>query len=261
MKLAALFLAAALVGCGATATRIDYLETDTFISSADPSEHATYPYLKVGKAMTGEERSIVKLPTGKRNADTHLEEALRDPSLVLFFPFFVLVDVMADLFSCQGKTLAPTLLTSAKLVFDVTGNSEGTLGGKMSLHLLSKPWWQTANWSRAHVFSSTGAWAQPGGDMEASALAASTQSTATTIEFDVTTYFKGLLATESVHYGLLLKSSASSMGAVTLASTQATSSLSRPRVVSVYNCITPTSLLLAEESEAQPFTYILGQPR
>ncbi len=257
--LVTLLLVLVASSCGDTVTKVDYLETDTFLSSADIAGHGELKYLALSKSATAEERTIVKLPTGKRDKDKNLEDTLANPLAVPFFVFYILSDILEDIFSCHGYGLSAASLTNAKLVFDVIDNQEGvgTLSGKISLGLLGAPWWQSADWYRAHHFSEKhGVWASPGGDLDPSFTAVDATETGTApsskIEFDITPYFSQLISTDKpVHYGMLLSSKNGTLGRVKLYSTQATT-YRRPRVVSTYSCPAASRAALRE------FIYFLG---
>ncbi len=258
-SLISLFLILVLVGCDTvTVTQIIKLETDTYISSADFTNHSALPYLKVSKGSTGEERTIVKIPTGKNRdkQDDNLEELLKNPLFVLAGGyFFITLAILNKILSCDSSNIiTPDNLTSAKLIFDVTDNQEGTLSSKMNLQLLSKPWWQHATWDNAYYFSSKGRWSSKGGDTDPTFQPVTNSSSAnTTIEFDITTYFKSLItAQETTHFGMLVSPMAALNG-VTLASTQYSGLGQRPRVEAVYTgkCVKGSSSGVAK-------TYFLG---
>jgi hypothetical protein len=264
-----------LSACGVSTTLTQYVETDTYITNTDPGNHSELSYLKVSNTGNGEERSLVKLPTGKQDTDESLSAIFKDPAAtIVLAPFIVLAEILQQIFSCTSKTLAPELLTSAKLVFDVT-QTVGTpnLSNQVSLALVARPWFQTSNWTQAHGFSSSGNWAQPGGDMDASftPLASTHVNPAAnsgTLEFDVTTYFRSLISSQTPHYGLELRSThGAALNAVTLASSQYSAVAQRPRLVSTYRCITPGSGvrsgfgMAAVEAEPEAHTFILGTPR
>jgi hypothetical protein len=243
-----LFAALCMQACGPSTTYVDYVETDTYLSATDSSNHAESKELKLSLDGSGEERVLLKIPTGKRDVGDNLSEAFKNPLSWAMAPFVILAEIFAEIFDCRSQTLAPALLTSAKLVVDVTSNASGTsLSNQVSMQLVARPWWQDANWTRAHGFSQSGAWQQAGGDLDSSfAAAAATHvsgPTTGTLEFDMTSYFRSLLTTETAHYGMELKASAGTLQAVKLASAQNASTTQRPRLVTTYNCITPTGSL------------------
>ncbi|MBI3533922.1 MAG: DNRLRE domain-containing protein [Deltaproteobacteria bacterium] len=247
----------ALSGCGGTVTQIDYLETDTFISSTDLTNHAALNYLEISKSASGEERIIVKLPTGKRSLTENFDAVFSENPIagIALMPFLILIDIIADLLSCKDAALNSTSLTSAKLVFDISDNQEGSLTSKISMGLLSKPWWQSANWERAHHFSSKGRWVTQGGDLDSSFAVITGSVNGSTLEFDVTSYFKTLISNkETTHYGLLIKSETPALASVRFDSTQTSTSTKRPRLVSTYQCLQPkTNIQAGKES-----VYYLG---
>ncbi|MCM2278135.1 MAG: hypothetical protein NDJ89_08665 [Oligoflexia bacterium] len=236
--------AALLAGCGQTSiTQTLPLETDTYISSADEANHSELEYVLASRSASLEERIILKLPTTDKDTDETLEEILEQGLLFLFYMPF---EVMARIISCSDEILRPENLSSATIVLDVDASRtiEPALSGKLQLNLLAKPWWQSASWNRAHPFSKKGLWSTPGGDIDPSvSFAANTTGTsgsATTVNFDITTYFKALISAEGrvPHYGMLVSSANPTMAAVSLRSTQALSTFERPRVLATYtgNC-------------------------
>jgi hypothetical protein len=254
----ALFLACFSFACTETsATRTVYLETDTYISSTDASNHAELPYLKVSRSRSLEERSIVKLPTGKLASDPdplsdNLSAAFSNPEDIVFFPFFIFADIFADLFQCQNQTITSSNLTQALLEFDVLSNTTGTLnGGQLSLQTLNRPWFQSTNWQVAHPFSSAGAWTKAGGDVDPTFTPLPSQeidvagtTPETVLSFDITDYLKSLLnLSQPVHYGMMISVNPNYAGdaVVSLDSTQSTTQTYHPRVVSTYSCLTTNS--------------------
>ncbi|MEK6704761.1 MAG: hypothetical protein AABZ06_03150 [Bdellovibrionota bacterium] len=245
MRMVSILLVTVLVissGCGGSVTFIDYVETDTYISSADQSSHADDQILRISKSQSIEERAIVKLPTGKRDRNSHIENLLSDPISSLLIPFLIIPAILLDIFNCGDATLAPDNLTSAKLILSVVESSESGLTGKVELLLLEKPWWHTANWDRAHYFSSKGKWSQSGGDFDPTFTALTSSEASGEMEFDITNYFKTLiLQQETAHFGFVLRSGASSLSPVSLASTQYSISSKGPRLESTYACVSRTS--------------------
>jgi hypothetical protein len=257
----ALGLSFLLSGCGNTITLTSYVETDTYISSSDPANHAELPYFKVSSANGVEERALLKLPTGKESTDYNLSQLLANPAAWPLAPFFIVLDIFAQFFNCTSTPLAASNLQSAYLVLNVSQNAGGgSLASKMNIQLSAKPWWQTVNWKQAHSFSTSGQWAQQGGDPDSSFTPiASADGTATgTIQFDVTSYFKTLLQNqEQPHYGFIMRSVSGTLAPVTLASVQSTDSSQKPRLVSTYKCISPSGSLQAQD-QPQSYTYVLG---
>ena len=243
-----------------TVTTVDYVETDTYISNIDTSNHASLNHLLVSKSDSREDRALFKLPTGERKGNTPNEPAFDDLFDALFvgllFPFYITTEIMQSLLGlCTQEILKPENLTNAKLVFDVVTSQESDLSGKIQLSLLARPWWQNASWDRAHPFSSKGVWSTPGGDLDnsftpkTSTIGASTNES--TIEFDVTDYFKTLLQGDrSLHYGMVLSSALGSLSQTKLTSTQSLSLAARPRVVSTYTGICPQT----PTDESSPFS-------
>jgi hypothetical protein len=242
-----LLLGLGLTSCSQSTTVIDYIETDTYVSSSDSTNHSDLSYLDVSKSASAEERAVFKLPTGKGTIDDNLSDLFADPILdTPANPFFVLDTILQAIFGCTAYSLSPSQLTSASLQFDV-GNSGGqSLGGLISLKLLSRPWWQNTDWLHAHFFSGTGLWAQPGGDFDPSFTPVAATVSGGTISFDVTTYFRSLISSSNpVHYGMMLVASGTSLQPVVLISAQGQGGQyegSGPRVVSTYNCISPAGL-------------------
>jgi hypothetical protein len=243
-KLSARLLAAislVLGGCGGTVTKVDFLETDTTLSSADPTSHAETPTLNVSRSSTLEERAIFKLPTGSRDSDSTIDQIFSNPiDQIVFFPFLLGADILSAIFACPNESsgLAASELTSAHLRFDVASTTEASLDGKLDLVVVARPWWQTANWQNAHFFSSSGAWSTPGGDVDPSTPAVpNTLISAGTIDFDVTSYFRAIIASsQPVHFGMMIEAASAILGETQLASVQTNGSFERPRVVSTYQC-------------------------
>jgi hypothetical protein len=221
-------------GCGeVSVTTTVPLETDTFISSADASNHSELDALRISRSATLEERTIVKLPTTKKTSGDTANEILVDEMVELFFfPLWFL----ADLLSCDEQLFQPSNLTKAELVFDVADDQEGALAGKLELDLLSKPWFQTVSWTQAHPFSRRGIWETPGGDMDPSFTGVASAVSASTLRFDITAYLKNLndLGGKGTHFGFLIRATGGAMNPVTLRSVQTASVSSRPRLVSTY---------------------------
>lgn len=231
-----LFFSLLLSGCGLTTiTDIRILETDTYISSLDPIDHSSDKEILLYKDSTLEERIIVKIPTGEKEDEEYLDDVLANPLNFALFPFIIFASVLKDLFDCQTNVLQPENLTDSRLVFNVVQDGEGSLGGKIGLNSLTKPWWHNANWTAAHFFSFRGLWDSPGGDIDSTFTELDSVVSGSTIEFGITTYFKSLITSgQEVHYGLVLKSKQATLGRVRLASTQHGTVSERPRVVSTY---------------------------
>lgn len=245
---AAALTLALLCSCGpvSSVTEVIPLDTDTYISSSDPSNHVELDHLDISKSGALEERIITKLPTTDQDSESVVEQTLDDFFVTLFF--FPLA-IISDLLQCDAQITQPQNLTSAYLVFDVNTNPQGALDGLIQLRTLSKPWWQTVNWVRAQPFSGRGVWATPGGDVDPSFLPVQAQSTGTdSIQFDITHYFQNLIEANgtAAHYGFLLESTGTSLLPVTLHSTQYEEIDARPRLVSTYvgTCGSDTSIRL-----------------
>jgi hypothetical protein len=231
------------LSCSPTTTVIDYIETDTYISTTDSSNHADLSTLRVSKTASTEERAVFKLPTGKGTIDDNLSDLFSSPLLnTPLNPFFILEAILQQIVGCTAFSLSPSQLTAASLVFNVNDNGGQSLGGLISLKLLNRPWWQNTDWLHAHFFSETGAWTAPGGDFDTTFTPVASVVSGSTITFDITTYFQSLISSSSpVHYGMMLVAS-SSLQPVVLSSAQTTNSGSGPRVVSTYNCVSPSGL-------------------
>jgi hypothetical protein len=241
-KLIVCLIIGPFLGCSPTTTVTNYIETDTYISSADSTNHADNTSLNVSKTAGLEERAVFKLPTGKGTIDNNLTDLFNGPlSETPLNPFFVLDVILQAIFNCS-TTLTASNLTAASLVFDVNNNGGQSLGGLISLKLLNRPWWQNTDWLHAHFFSESGAWAQPGGDFDSSFTPVASVVSGSTITFDITAYMQSLISSASpVHYGMMLVAN-STLQRVGLAAVQtaAGSTGIGPRVVSTYNCVSPT---------------------
>jgi hypothetical protein len=247
------------LGCSPSTTVIDYIETDTYISTTDSANHADLNTLRVSKTASTEERAVFKLPTGKGTLDNNITDLFGGPSLdTPLNPFFILETILQAIFGCTEFSLSPAQLTAASLVFNVNDSGGQSLGGLISLKLLNRPWWQNTDWLHAHFFSETGAWTMPGGDFDSTFTPISSVVSGSTITFDVTTYLQSLISSSSpVHYGMMLVAS-SSLQPVVLSSAQ-TQSGNGPRVVSTYNCVSPSGLEQgSHELNLVHNTYYLG---
>jgi hypothetical protein len=237
-----LFLVLTLSGCGlvGSTTVVQPLDTDTYISSGDPSNHSELTYLRLSKSPALEERVIVKLPTGQDNVDQNIQSALQNPADVLVLgPFIIFLAILQALLGC-GSPIIPQSLTQANLVFNVLQTQEASLNGQITLQLLAKPWWQTVNWAQAYPFTLSGMWAVPGGDVDPSFTpVVGTLNGQGELSFDITSYFSTMIEQQNtiVHYGMMLTATNSSLSQTDLVSTQGADVSTRPAVVSTYSCL------------------------
>jgi hypothetical protein len=271
--LLALSLSLWAAGCGSTVTLVSYVDTDTYISSADANNHSELPYLDVSNTGGVEERALLKLPTGKEDQGYALSQIfgnLSDPLTWPLAPFVIVLDIFAAFFNCTAQTLSPANLVSSYLVLDVSQNAGGAALSQITIQHLAKPWWQTVNWTQAFPFTgaSKAMWSQPGGDLDSTftpiAGTAGSDGINATIQFDVTSYFKTLMASQNQpHYGFVMRSAGgAALSQVVLYSVQAGNQLIQPRLVSTYNCVPPSSGLQAQDLPApRPYTYYLGPKR
>ncbi|HCM38679.1 MAG: hypothetical protein A2070_13260 [Bdellovibrionales bacterium GWC1_52_8] len=226
--------ALALSACSKVTTTKTYpLETDTFISSGDSSNHATLAYLNISKSASLEERAVVRLPSKNEDLESALEESLAE-DLIRFF--FLPLEIIARILTCNQDIVSAGNLQSAFLRFDVKENADGSLSNKLELDLLAKPWWQTANWTEAHPFSATqGIWNAPGGDTDPSFTPILNSVSGSVVSFDITTYFRNLMSSNGAipHYGFLLKAVNATMNSVSLHSVQGAGT--HPRVEATFS--------------------------
>ncbi len=200
---------------------------------------------------------MVRLPTEKSSA-TDFDNLLENPFYWVAAPFFITIAVMKAILSCEAAVLQPANLTSSKLVFTIADNGGASLSGAVSISSLSKPWWQNADWTHAHYFSGRGIWASPGGDENTDQSFSAGVVNGSTIEFDVTNYFKSVITDSQVlHYGLLVKANAD-LPTVKFKSTQSESVLERPKLVSTYtgNCGGSSKAV-----DLNPRVYVLGRQK
>lgn len=242
-------------GCSETATIVVQIETDTYISSTDGSNHSEYTYLQVSQSSALEERAILKLPTGKSNESDHLTDCLNSELCSVFFmPLAILVKLLT---SCSEAVLQPSNLTSAILQLD-TVDGVSPASGTFQIQLLNKPWWHSVSWSKAHPFSSGGAWTTPGGDVDTMTTfntscngLSSGSCGAGEVKFEMTSYFQNLISNpNSNHYGFLV-SMTGPTSATQLHSIQSANTALRPRLVATYtgSC--------ASSKPSQPKTFYL----
>lgn len=245
-----------ITACGETYTRVDYIETDTYISSLDSTEHSDSSIIKISNSSEKEERSLLKIPTSSYTDESSLaEEILKNPFGIFLLHYYIVAEIFQSIFDCSEVTLSPSKLISSSLKLDIESSSGASLASKVKLNFLSKPWFQTANWQQAHHFTEEGYWSQEGGDVDSTAAILSTQS-GQTLSFDITNYFKLMLdSKEPIHYGMMLSAVDPVLSELSLHSAQ-TSMLSKaPRVESTYQCNT-----LSSNSPKQNI-YILGVQR
>ncbi len=227
-----------ITSCGNdSVTETIKVRSDTFISSSDQTNHSDLTYLNLSKSASQEERIILRLPTSEGD-DNQLEDCFTIGSTcsIFFMPAAILVTILT---ACNNIDLIPANLTSAILVLNTNDNSS-IAPGSLSLNLLSKPWWQTTNWTKAHPFSDKGRWDSPGGDKDLSTTLdsnctnlSSGSCAATEVKFELTNYFRSLISnTNSIHYGLIITPN-TNLSATTLYSVQENSHLS-PRLVATY---------------------------
>lgn len=228
-----------LISCGEeTITQTIKVRTDSFISSADNSNHSDLNYLNISRSASLEERVLLKVPTTKDDDDDVLDDCLDiEKTCGLFFmPISILVSILT---TCSDAILQPANLTSAILVLNTNdGSSIGA--GNLSMNLVAKPWWQTVNWLSAHPFSDKGLWNSPGGDLDTSVSfntncngLSSGSCAAGEVKFEMTNYFRTLISNENTsHYGVVIYPS-TNIARSSLYSVQANDSLS-PRIVATY---------------------------
>lgn len=248
------------LSCGKTAstTVVIKLKTDTYISNQDSSNHSGGTSLKVSNSGGVEERVVLKLPTGNNDDNYNLDQCLNNLFCTVFFmPLVLLVKILT---TCSDATLQPANLTSAVLALDtVDGSSPGS--GTIVPELLSRGWYQTVNWTKAHPFSSSGNWLTPGGDLDFSrtfnpnctSLSSGTCA-AGEVKFEMTDYFKSLITTpNSNHFGFILRG-VSTLNRVELHSVQTATSSKAPRIIATYTGA------CSDGSISQPKTTWLSEP-
>jgi len=214
------------------------VKVDTFISSQDSTNHSELDYLNLSKTASLEERIIFRIPTNNDNEDDLAKNCLDPNNLCSIFlmPIVLLVKILTN---CTDAIMTAGNLTSAILIFN-TNDSSTIAAGKLNLALLSKPWWHTVDWNKAHPFSSQGKWKTPGGDID-TGVTFSTNCTALStgscaageIKFDVTNYFKTLISNpNTTHYGAVIYPNAN-IAKSSVYSVQSNSALS-PRIIAHY---------------------------
>ena len=254
-------------GCGTSTTLVSYVDTDTYISSTDASNHSELPYDRVSNTTGGtEERTLLKLPTGQEDQNYNLDQVfgnLNNPLTWPLLPFVIVMDIFEAFFNCTTAILSPSNLTSAFLVLNVNSNVGSAALSQITIQHVAKPWWQTVSWTQAFPFSGAGNWSQGGGDLDPTftPIAGATPDSGVTIQFDVTAYLKQLMTNQNQpHYGFVMRAAGGvALSQVVLDSVQYTDMSVRPRLVSTYTCQAPTNTELQPQPEPKPYTYILGQ--
>ncbi|MBI2521783.1 MAG: hypothetical protein HYV97_15310 [Bdellovibrio sp.] len=214
------------------------LRTDTFISSISSSNNSELAYLSLAKDSTKEERIIVRLPTNNDEDENLFNNCfdLDNVCSIFVMPVAILVDILT---SCSNAILQPANLTSAILIFN-TNDGSSVAAGSLNINLLTKPWFHSVSWSKAHPFSSKGKWDSAGGDFDTSTSfnancvgLSSGSCAAGEIKFEMTNYFKTLISVpNSTHYGMAIIAN-TTISEVNIYSVQANSSLS-PRIEATY---------------------------
>lgn len=186
-----------------------------------------------------ENRALVKLPTGKRDPDENLSEIFEDNLLVVFFIPWAILTRWAD---CKAEALVKDNVNSAHLDFDVLSGAPGA--GEINASLMSKAWWHTANWERAHPFSgSDGGWSAGAEVYDGSTFTPiPNDMNSGGVRYDITDYFKQLIEDEEAenenrtpHYGFRLDAAAAPYAEVRLKSVQTPLSNDGPRIVVDYD--------------------------
>lgn len=244
-----------------TVTLIYPIETDTYISSVDPSDHSNYGYLSIFKSGTNENRALVKLPTGQQDYNSNIDDCLNNPYCFVFFmPLVILKALLSP--NCLDSTYTAANLNWAYLQFDTVDGSSPA-AGSLNINLLAQPWWHEVNWTTTHPFTSNGVWATPGGTIDSGVafnancvgLSGGQTCTGGEVKFEMTAYMGALLSnTNSTHYGMVISTPVDAPE-VRLRSVQSTAGFG-PRLVANYTCITPAST----HSKTQTHTYYLGTP-
>lgn len=251
-------LAFALSGCdvSTTTTEVIQLETDTYVSTSSSDNHSELTYTQVSKSGANEDRILIKLPTGHNDKDDHIEDCLNSTTCSAFFlPIAILVKLLT---TCSSASLTADNLNSAILKMNTVDSSD-VAAGSLEMILLAKGWWHTANWTQAHPFSSQGKWTTPGGDLDTSVTFATNCNGGATcasgeVNFDMTDYFKSLIASpNTTHYGLVIRA-LSDLATTQIQSVQS-SSLLTPRIVANFT----TSPCLSGSSVSTKRVYYLGK--
>ena len=239
-----LFIPLLFTTCGEESIEIVInIRVDTFISSASKSNNSELDYLTLSKSSSKEERILLKLPTSEEDFEEEslIEKCSKNAVCSVFFVFMpVLVTLLTQ---CTDAIMTPANLDWAELRLN-TADGSSIAAGDITLNLLNKPWYHTANWNFAHPFSSKGKWDTPGGDIDSSTtfltncttLDNSHSCAAGEIRFNVLDYFRSLITNEGSveHFGLLLSSTNAILSSYNIHSSQKGSSLG-PRIVASYS--------------------------
>lgn len=230
-----------------TNTVVIKLRTDTFISSSSNEVNTDKDYLSLAKGNGVENRILLKLPSVEKDEDDFFSDCwdLTGACNVFLIPANIISRILSY---CEGSVLDSSSLTSAVLVFN-TNDGTSISAGELNISLLSKPWWQTANWEIAHPFSSNGIWDSPGGDLDSSVSfdtncnnLSSGSCASGEIKFEMTSYFRTLLNNlGNTHYGMMIYPNVD-LSESRIYSVQANSEFS-PRIVATYTGNCSTSLV------------------
>jgi len=253
-----IFILFLVVSCGEeTITQTIKVRTDSYISSADNSNHSDLTYLNLSRSASVEERILLKVPTTKDDDDDLLDDCfdIEKTCGIFFMPISILVSILT---TCSDAILQPANLTSAILILNTNdGSSIGA--GNLSINLVAKPWWQSVSWLSAHPFSDKGLWSSPGGDLDTSVSfnnncvgLSSGSCGAGEVKFEMTNYFQSLISnTNTTHYGVVIYPN-TNISKSSLYSVQANDSLS-PRIVATYTGSCKSGAFSAQK------TFYLGQ--
>jgi hypothetical protein len=131
--------------------------SDTYIATGSEVPHGGEPVLNVSHAGGIEERTLLPLPgDDDRDGQESFVEAL-------------FTGIFGAIFSdgCdRSKIIDPQYLKSAKLELTFTDAAMKTQATQLTLRPISRQWWQSATWTRAHPFTSSGQWQSAGGDID-----------------------------------------------------------------------------------------------
>lgn len=229
---------------GDTVTEVIKLRSDTYISSYSTKNHSEYNYLKLSNSSSKEDRILLRLPSNDNDEDFF--DDCFDDEANLCNVFFIPIAIVVKLLTTDCDALDASNLTSAILALDTKDGTDIT-AGSLDLNLLKKPWWYITDWKRAHPFSKDGKWKTPGGDISTSRSfdtnctnLSNGSCAAGEVKFEMTDYFRYLLASKRKHYGLMISSN-TDLSSTKLYSVQADSSKS-PRIIAQYTCNTKGTL-------------------